>query len=180
MWLTGLSVRQGLAYPATHTDHLSQEMSLQLHVIITKLARTVKWDNIPKPWITSLAVKGKEWTVQWPPPPISPMVLTAPRWRWVNHRTIKYWGTVYTTAIMNIWTNRQVPGHTHTHTPHTQCFGCRLCLGVVFSPLGTVVAQVPNGLEHRHLCSASCGSCSRSGSEKWLQYPSRHSRVCQR
>lgn len=125
MWLTGLSVSSGLAYPATHTDHLSQEMSLQLHAIITKLVRTVKWDNIPKPWITSLAVKRKEWTVQWPHPPISPMVLTAARWRWVNHRTIKYWGIVYTTAIMNSWTNRQVPGHTHTlHTHSVLAAGC--------------------------------------------------------
>lgn len=33
---------------------------------------------------------------------------------------------------------------THSYIP-THCFGCWLCLGVVFLPLGSAVAQVPNG-----------------------------------
>lgn len=61
----------------------------------------------------------------------------------------------------------------------THCFSCWLCLGVVFLPLGSAVAQVPNGPERWHLCSPFCSSCNCCGSEKWLQYPSSTARVCQ-
>lgn len=153
-------------------------MSFQLYTNTTKPVKAARQENNRKPWITSVAVKERQWRGRCPPAQpfwciYCPKVKVS---QLQNHYIFISCVHVHCSGQPS-WKSHTT-ACTHTYI-FTHCFGCWLCLGVVFLPLGSAVAQVPNGPERWHLCSPSFGSCNCRGSEEWLQYPSSTARVCQ-